>query len=875
TFASGWVRYLFVDSSDPNRCSALLNEGQWLDDKYTNWQPQGCMLNNYQPAQVKTCLSSKRVVFAGDSVTRQLFFAFAHIADPSLPQQVPHSDQKHSDHHLVAKKSDLALDFYWDPYLNGTLVRSLVDGRSQKTALLVLGSGLWYLRYSTESGGLAAWESMIDTTFAGIEKNMPSLADKVIYLPVEHPISSKLSAERAAFIHDADVDAMNSDLLHRVSSVPTVPFLDLAPVLLPSSPIALPFTFNKMLTASQTNDGLHFSDKILKTQANILLNYRCNDVLPKKFPMDKTCCRSYPYPSFLQGLVILIVVGYGPLAYYMKPKLAARPKLAALAASPEISWAISIFGGALALMFFADRMPMWMKEQKQFDTYTFAGVCLLSIAAGLGTVTKADKDMGFLNRDQTDEWKGWMQIAILIYHYYGASKISGIYNPIRVLVASYLWMTGYGHFTFYYKKADFGFLRIAQVMVRLNLLTVALAYVMNTDYVFYYFAPLVSLWFLVIYGTMVAGSKYNGNLGFMVTKLLMSMGVMTYVFKSGWIIEALFAGLARFCNIQWSAREWMFRVTLDMWIVYVGMFCALAYIKIKERKLTDSGIWPTLYHGSIFLSVLSLIWYFWFELSQPNKFAYNGYHPYISFIPVLAFIVLRNATPTLRKSTSRVFAFIGQCSLETFIMQYHFWLAGDTKGILMVLPFGTRWRALNLIVSTIMFIYLSHEVADATGYMTNWICGAARKRPAATLPPPVTAPTRENGSASNGGVPESIPLIAQSAPTPPNGGTPAREIIFDVNRLAPVSPQGSSKDIPSAAETSLSVESSQQHNSHWLNRLLEAPLSPVPQWNASRATRNRIFSAWTDASSSGVGLGVKTGLILASLWLLNIMWPST
>ena len=35
----------------------------------------------------------------------------------------------------------------------------------------------------------------------------------------------------------------------------------------------------------------------------------------------------------------------------------------------------------------------------------------------------------------------WMQIGFLLYHYFEAKEY---YNVIRVLIASYVWMTGFG-----------------------------------------------------------------------------------------------------------------------------------------------------------------------------------------------------------------------------------------------------------------------------------------------------------------------------------------------------------------------------------------------------------------------------------------------
>ena len=68
-----------------------------------------------------------------------------------------------------------------------------------------------------------------------------------------------------------------------------------------------------------------------------------------------------------------------------------------------------VFSTGLTLVFVADRTALWSKEQKQFDPRTFGFLCLISLCIGLLTVRHSDKDLGFLNREQTDEWKGWMQ----------------------------------------------------------------------------------------------------------------------------------------------------------------------------------------------------------------------------------------------------------------------------------------------------------------------------------------------------------------------------------------------------------------------------------------------------------------------------------
>lgn len=91
-----------------------------------------------------------------------------------------------------------------------------------------------------------------------------------------------------------------------------------------------------------------------------------------------------------------------------------------------------------------------------------------------------------------------MQLVILVYHISGASAVSSdlnlcmsaiqydphliylicsvqfipVYMHVRVLVAAYLFQTGYGHFSFFWLKGDFGLYRVCQVFnLRVRLYT--------------------------------------------------------------------------------------------------------------------------------------------------------------------------------------------------------------------------------------------------------------------------------------------------------------------------------------------------------------------------------------------------------------------
>jgi N-acetylneuraminate 9-O-acetyltransferase len=343
------------------------------------------------------------------------------------------------------------------------------------------------------------------------------------------------------------------------------------------------------------------------------------------------------------------------------------------------------------------------------------------------------------------------------------------------------------------------------------------------------------MWYLIIYATMAIGPRLNTRTPLLLLKIFFSAGLTTYFMWQPRLLESCFSALQAIFSINWSAREWAFRVNLDLWIVYMGMLASIFVVKAREHRLTDHYLWPLASKAGIAGSVLVLVWFFAFELWQESKFTYNLWHPYISFLPVLAFAILRNASTVLRSISSTAFAFVGKCSLETFIIQYHLWLAGDTKGVLLVLP-GTRWRPVNFVLTSIMFLYLSDRMAYATTQITTRICSENQSQP--SLPNPVSTAPR---------IPASTPSQIES------------EHVQEVELPSRANPDLLSKE----GRGGLVEPDTPIRPRRWLDRLAEPPSSSPSAFKPS------AFSSFlTDLRGR-----VLFGLLV--MWALNLLWVYT
>ncbi|KAF6830179.1 Cas1 domain-containing protein [Colletotrichum plurivorum] len=798
-------QYFVFGRYDPYRCNSLLSSGRWRSSPDSNlpknvfrkWEPEDCRMRELSREDVSSCFKDRRLVVVGDSTMRQLYFAAMtrldhHVAEKAILDFAV-SEDKHRN--LSREVESVHLEFIWDPWLNSTALFGQLARFRERTgspdfeklarqegkdsaALIVAGtSGLWAAR----QGG----DRYLELFREGVSNLMPylrrdindlvplprsksqaafgELSNQVLVAPVSIPAYGKLLASRARTITPEKIDAMNWNLAHMTAAEN-------------SHVIWSHNAMSKGHDDALLDDGLHVVDIVAERKLDVVLNAHCNPGLARgEYANQVTCCAPY---SSLTGVQV-VILGLSILALpilFLDRRQDAFPS----SRTPQVMdilIAVSTLIAVAVYALLADRTHLLVKQDKHFDVPDFVlpliGLAILAalslrsrssgVSSTIGLATNS-----FLSREQTDEWKGWMQAFVLLYNYHAAGESLAMYKVHKFLVAAYIFLSCYGHASYFLRTDDFSLRRITYVLCRLNLLSCILGLATTSEWIIYS-APLMTFWFGVTFVSLACFRELNKNPMALFLKIVVFACCTTVLVRSTRLPEMFLRVLKATSGIHWDVNTLRSHFTLDRFVPYFGILTAAATHRVsvlrrrqhginarapfeRVNNALDRGLLEVAYPERdsipvkpimIFFAVAYLVVFIILAFAAQvyhNNESYNKFHPYTSPWFVLSAVITRNSIRGLRELHIPLAASLGRVSLEAYVLHHHIWLGSDGAGVLRLGRRGFLPRLAEVVVVGAIFLWACAKSHSATQRIACSLTGTEKEDPEeTTLGHPLTA----------------------------------------------------------------------------------------------------------------------------------------
>lgn len=371
----------------------------------------------------------------------------------------------------------------------------------------------------------------------------------------------------------------------------------------------------------------------------------------------------------------------------------------------------------LLLAVFGDRWePSYPRNDNHNMTLFWIGHAILLVAT-IATWTRVPPRNGssrvtLLSRPQTEEWKGWMQFAFIMYHYYRAWSA---YNWIRVFVSSYVWMTGFGNFLYFDKKKDFSIERMVSMFIRINYFPLLLSWSTGVPLDLYYVVPLHTVGFFMTLITCWIAIKFETVLG------------MSYIqSRCGAILLCLIVHVAFYETsavdmLLYFSEEIHLRFQIDKYSAWIGIVCGLLMGKASEYMTWAYGSVDrphVQWMQRILGAGLIAMWYYGFGFID-DKHVYNPMNPYVFILALLGWLMIRNSSKYLSECHSTFLEFLGRNTLETYVLQFHLFMNHAVQQIPIIIPNSGAdgsmiCRILNMLVCGTIFVYVAIHARKVT-----------------------------------------------------------------------------------------------------------------------------------------------------------------